>query len=242
MTSINIAYEFSNLGFRTLLVDTDPQANSSTFYRLPKPSEPTLKTLLDSYIPEINSVRQVIAHSSFPNLDVIPSEIRLASVEKQLIISTTTPQQFRLKNHLQEVQDDYDIAIIDSPPTAESMLNIIGLAASDYVFSPVRPGYWEMDGIKYMLEILQTVKQVNYHLKYGGAILCAYEGNNVDKDTFSYLKQALSNQVLETKLPKSTIASQTTFEGIPISKYKPSAPLARAYKNLAQEIKEMIKL
>lgn len=242
MTSINLAYEFSNLGFRTLLIDTDPQANSSTFYGLPKPAEPTLKSLLDSNIPEINSIKQVIAHSNFPNLDVVPSEIRLGSVEKQMLISTTIPQQFRLRNYLQEIKDDYDLVIIDSPPTAESMLNIIGLVASDYVFSPVRPGYWEMDGIKYMLEIIQSVKQVNYHLIYGGAILCAYEGNNVDKDTFAYLKQALSNQVLETKLPKSTIASQTTFEGIPISKYKPSAPLAQAYKNLAQEIKELIKL
>ena len=81
-----------------------------------------------------------------------------------MLISTTIPQQFRLRNYLQEIKDDYDLVIIDSPPTAESMLNIIGLVASDYVFSPVRPGYWEMDGIKYMLEIIQSVKQVNYQL------------------------------------------------------------------------------
>lgn len=242
-TAICLSYALASLEKKTLLIDMDPQGNASKTFGHYQEDECTIKNLLDDTDTGITQIQQVIYPSQYPNLDVIPCEIRLGSIEKQMVISEFVhgeSQIAKLRNLLQTIKGQYDYVVIDCGPAAESLINLNALVAADYVFAPVKSDSYSSDGMEYMLEILQTARKVNHNLKYGGAIQVEYAGFNVDKVARDILEDAIGEHLLKTKISRSTVVPEATYMTEPIGAYKPKSKVAQEYKALAEEVLSIV--
>ena len=242
MSSINVAAILASEGYRVLLLDLDPQGNSTDFYLqdFNKKESLTIKNLLDDFDPSAVNVQDVIYHTSYDNLDIIPSEIRLGAVQNQMMLNTTIPQQFRIKNAIADIANQYDFCIIDCHPAAETLLNVNALVAADYVFTPIKTNKWAMEGVDYLFEVFDTVKKINNGMHFGGAFLTQYEAQTIVSKYAYNEAQNLGNLLMKTIIPKSTVADQLSFVCEPLISYAPKENITLAYVNLTNEIKNIM--
>ena len=118
MSTINVGAILANEGKRVLIVDLDPQGNTTDFFKPnldfdKDPSLLSIKNLLDDFDSSAQSIQDVIYHTDFTNLDLVPAAIRLGKIQNQMMLDTTMPQQFRVKNYLADIADEYDYCILD---------------------------------------------------------------------------------------------------------------------------------
>lgn len=238
-SSINLAAALGNYRKKTLLVDLDPQGNSTTGVGVSKASDYD-KSIYEMLIDEA-SLKDVIVKTKFKNLYLIPATINLAGVEYELAEMSKIDPEFskgtQLKKYLDQAKDMFDYIIVDCPPSL-GILTTNALTAADSVIIPVQCEFFALEGIMQLLNtIMLAQKNLNSNLEIEGVLLTMLDsrtnlGLEVVEDVKSYFKE----KVYDSIIPRLVKISEAPSHGKPIITYDPKCPGATAYLNLAKEV------
>ena len=231
-TVVNLATAFAAIKKKTLVIDFDPQGNASTGLGIFQSQRQ--KTIYEAIIGE-SSIRDVILPHKLPNLHIITSTVDLAACVVELV--NIEKREFCLRNTLKDVVHDYDVIIIDCPPSL-GLLTINALVASDAVLIPMQCEFFALEGLSHLLTSLDLIKEnLNHHLKISGIILTMHDRRNklteqVEVDVRSFLK----DKVFKSSIPRNVKLSEAPSHGLPGIVYDPKCPGSVAYIKLAQEV------
>ena len=231
-TVVNLATAFAAIKKKTLVIDFDPQGNASTGLGIFQSQRQ--KTIYEAIIGE-SSICDVILPHKLPNLHIITSTVDLAACEVELV--NIEKREFCLRNTLKDVVHDYDVIIIDCPPSL-GLLTINALVASDAVLIPMQCEFFALEGLSHLLTSLDLIKEnLNHHLKISGIILTMHDRRNklteqVEVDVRSFLK----DKVFKSSIPRNVKLSEAPSHGLPGIVYDPKCSGAVAYIKLAQEV------
>ena len=239
-SSINLASSLGVLKKRTLLIDLDPQGNTTTGVGINKAD--INKSIYDLLIDEA-TLDEVMVKTKYKNLYVIPATINLAGVDIELIDKSKLDPTFvkgaQLKKYLDEIKDVFDFIIIDCPPSL-GILTTNALTASDSVIIPVQCEFYAVEGIMQLLNTIRLAqKNLNPKLTIEGVLLTMLDsrtnlGLEVVEDIRSYFKES----VYDTIIPRLVRLSEAPSHGEPILVYDPQSRGTEAYLNLAKEVIE----
>ena len=237
-TSINLAASLGVLNKKVLLVDLDPQGNSTTGVGIEKGDlKKSVYEALNGSISPIDSVRK----TKFKNLDLMPSTITLAGIEVEFIDKSKEDPNFvrsaQLKRVLSEIKDNYDFILIDCPPSL-TILTINALTASDSVLIPVQCEYFALEGI---MQLLNTIKQarkgLNPTLDIEGVVLTMLDSRtNLGLEVVENVRSFFREKVYDTIIPRLIRLTEAPSHGKPIVNYDPTSRGTEAYINLAKEV------
>ena len=239
-TSINLSSALGHLGKKVLLIDLDPQSNSTTGLGINKAN---IKLSIYDVITNRCEISDAIIKTKFKNLSIIPSMIFLSGVEIELMQTSMREDNFilgdQLKNQINKVKDRYDFIIIDCPP-ALGILTTNALAASDSVLIPVQCEYFALEGVTQLLNtIILTQTKVNPKLDIEGVLLTMLDGRTlVGLEVVEDVRKFFKEKVFNTIIPRLVRLVEAPSHGKPIIEYDPKCRGALAYINLAKEVIE----
>jgi len=230
-TAVNLAACFADEGRRVLLVDLDPQGNASQGVGVDKNQyEHTLYDALVDHVP----IQDMIITTEHPNLSLVPSHRDLVGAEIELV--GEADREFRLRNSLAPVQENYDYIILDCPP-ALGLLTLNGLVAATGVVIPLQCEYYALEGLSELLHTVILVRdKFNAALSVKGVLLTMYQHTNLSRQVMEDVRTHLGNKVFETWIPRNVSLSEAPSYGMPIIYYDNKCAGARAYRALAQEV------
>jgi chromosome partitioning protein len=231
-TAINLSAAFARAGKRVLLIDLDPQANSSLTFLAHEGIEQSVYELLIE--PEVN-YQDVIKSTNVANLDVLPSKINLAKFESKLIGEFDAP--FRLKDRIEGLTRQYDCIFIDTPPTL-GLITVNALVASDYLLIPIQPSYFALEGTDDLLETVEKVKaRPNPNLRVLGVVITLLDKRTtLAKDIHDQIRHVFGDKVFETVISKSVRLEESPAYKETIFTFAPNSSGAVEYSNLCQEV------
>lgn len=241
-SAVNIAASLGVLGKKVLIVDLDPQGNSTSGVGIAKKSlKMTVKDLL---LPEENAgleylVRETMIKTEFQNLSVIPATISLAGAEFDLF--QTPDSEYSLKNALATVKDEFDYIIIDCPPSL-GMLTLNGLVCSDGVVIPMQCEFYALEGLSQLIITISRIKQkYNKGLTVTGILLTMYNGRLLlSAQVLSELKKHYYDKLFATAISRGVRLSEAPSFGVPVYYHDPYAKGATEYLEVARELTERI--
>lgn len=239
-TSINLAASLGLLNKKTLLVDLDPQGNSTTGLGIEKGD--LSASIYDALIGNVEPTK-VIKKTKFKNLDIIPATINLAGIDTEFFEKVKEDSAFsrtsQLKRVLDASRDNYDFILIDCPPSL-GILTTNALAASDSVLIPVQCEYFALEGI---MQLLNTVtlarKKINPKLEIEGVVLTMLDSRtNLGLEVVENVRGFFRERVYDTIIPRLIRLTEAPSHGKPIANYDPTSRGTEAYMNLAKEVIE----
>ena len=231
-TAINLSAALALSGKRVLLVDLDPQANSSLTFLDPKAIEASVYELLTEASP---NYEKVIRNSPIIGLDVLPSRISLAKFESKLLGEFDAP--FRLKDRLDGLTSTYDYILIDTPPTL-GLITVNALVASDYLIIPIQPSYFALEGTDDLLETIDKVKaRPNPNLQVLGVVITLHDKRTtLARDIQEQIKQVFGEKVFSTVISKSVRLEESPAYKETIFTFAPNSSGASEYSSLCDEV------
>ena len=231
-TAVNLAAGLGFYGKKVLLVDIDPQGNASSGVGIDKRSID--KSSYELLIGEAKA-EEIILHTKFDNLDVLPAGIDLAAAEFEILDAPDRAQ--RLKKSLLMVKQNYDYIIIDCPPSL-GLITTNALTATDSVLVPIQCEYYALEGLSQLMNSVRYVKrQLNEHIYIEGVLLTMYDGRlNLTQQVVREVKQFFPKKVFGTVIPRGVRLSEAPSYGMPIMYYDKNSKGSLAYLNLAQEM------
>ncbi len=233
-TAINLAAAFAAKGLKTLLVDLDPQANSSMSYlEIHKLEGPTVYEALVE--PEIKISQVIYPVETVPNLSVAPSSIALAKIEGKLL--GEFDGHFRLKEKLDEVRADFDNIVIDTPPTL-GIITFNALVAASHVLIPIQSSYFALEGTDDLLDTIEKIKvRANPQLQILGALITLYDKRTVlSKDIRAQIQQVFGEKLFSTMITKSVRLEESPAYRESIFTFAPNSTGAYEYYKLSEEV------
>ena len=237
-TTFNLGAALASQGKRVLLIDADPQGNLTTYMGW---TEDELSvTLNDLLINTLNDRKNYfdscIKHHS-ENLDLIPSDIQLSSIEMTLVGAMS--REYTMRNSIKELKEKYDYILIDTQP-ALGMLTINALASADKVIIPLQPQYLAAKGMTQLLStIIKIRQQINPNIKIDGIVLTIVDKRtNLTKDIYNQLQENYGSaiKIYETQVPRAIKVAESTAHGKSIFTYDKNSKVAEAYSSLAKEV------
>jgi chromosome partitioning protein len=233
-TAINLGAYLASFNKRVLVVDLDPQSNATSGAGVEKGaiSESMYEVLIQQA-----QIDDVIKPSAMPGMDVAPATIGLAGAEIELV--TEMSREFRLKNALESVVDEYDYVLIDSPPSL-GLLTLNGLAAAHGVIIPIQCEYYALEGLGQLIQTVEMIRRhVNPTLAIDGVVMTMYDGRTnlsaqVTEDVRNFLADKV--HVFEAVIPRNVRLSEAPSFGLPINLYDDKCRGAEAYRQLAEEV------
>lgn len=231
-TSINLSAAFAFLGYKTLLIDVDPQANSTVSFLDRNKLKYSVFDFLENK--DVN-VDDVIQPSNIMNLSVMPSNISLAKLESKLIGEIDS--HFRLKDRLDAIKYKYDFIIIDTPPTL-GLITINSFVASTHLLVPIQPSYFALEGTDDLLETFEKVKlRSNPDLALLGVLITLMDKRTViGRDSEKHIKSVFGKAVFKTKISKNVRLEESPAYKESIFTFAPNSSGAQEYQKLAKEI------
>ncbi len=231
-TAINLAASMAALEYKTLIVDADPQANSTSGLGFnPKEIEYSIYECMVDGI----DAREIIIHTDISYLDLLPSHIDLVGAEVELI--NLKNREDKMKEALQAAKEDYDFIIIDCSPSL-GLITINSLTASDSVIIPVQCEYFALEGLGKLLNTIKIIQsRLNTHLEIEGILLTMYDlrvrlSNQVVDEVNAHFQQ----MVFSTLIPRNIRLSESPSFGVPAIAHDAESKGAISYLNLAREI------
>lgn len=231
-TSVNLGAGLAALGKRVLLVDIDPQGNTTSGVGINKAD--VANCIYDVLINEVPP-KEAILETRSENLHLIPATIQLAGAEIELV--STISRELRLKKALSQVKADYDYILIDCPPSL-GILTINSLTASDSVIIPIQCEYYALEGLSQLLNTVRLVqKNLNPLLRIEGVLLTMLDARtNLGIQVIEEVKKYFQEKVYSTIIPRNVRLSEAPSHGQTIITYDPRSKGAEVYLELAKEV------
>ncbi len=232
-TAINLGAGLAIQGERVLLVDLDPQGNTSSGLGIDRGSIElsTYDVLIDDV-----ALEDVIEPTSVRDLYIVPATIELAGAEIELV--SLFSREMRLANALKSILDRYDFVLIDCPPSL-GLLTINGLSAANEVAIPIQCEYYALEGVSQLIRNIQLVQQsLNPQLEVEGVILTMFDGRTtLSADVVEQVRQHFGETTYKTIIPRTVRLSEAPSYGEPIEAFDPMSRGAIAYRELAREFR-----
>lgn len=231
-TAVNLAAGLGGAGKKTLLVDIDPQGNSSSGVGVDRRA---LKASIYDVLIQGAPPHEAILHTEFSNLDVLPSSMDLAGAEVEL--SEKPHRESVLKAALLQVREAYDFILIDCPPSL-GFITTNALTAADSLLIPIQCEYYALEGLSQLMNSVRRVKrQYNSGLDIEGVLLTMYDGRlNLTQQVTEEIKKYFPRKVYKTVIPRTVRLSEAPSFGKPIQYFDRSCKGAKAYNDLTAEI------
>jgi ATPases involved in chromosome partitioning len=228
---INLIAALGKLGKKCLLVDIDPQGNSTSGMGINK--REIESSTYDILIGEMRS-SQTLVHTSFDYVDVLPSNINLASAEIELV--DIPERTMRLRRALAPIREDYDFIFIDCPPSL-GLITLNALAASDSILVPIQCEYYALEGLSQLIATVRQVKRLyNPSIEIEGVLLTMYDSRlNLTLQVVEEVKKYFPNKVYKTVVPRNVRLSEAPSFGMPAVYFDRNSKGALAYMELAEE-------
>lgn len=234
-SAVNIAYFLAKAGKTTLLIDFDPQGNATSGLGVDKQK---LEVTMSEVMLEKSSLSDVIIPTKHKKLSLAPSTPHLANSEVEL---AQAERRFtRLKKALESLED-YDIIIIDCPPSL-SLLTVNGLIAANYVLLPVQAEFYALEGLGQLLETMKLVrKNMNPSLDLLGVLPTMMDSRTtLSSQVLEEIKKHFPGKVFEHPIPRNVRLAEAPSHGVPVGAYDRFSKGSRAYKAVTKEIMERI--
>lgn len=231
-TAVNLSAALSEMGRKVLLVDFDPQGNSTSGFGIEK--EDLEQCVYDALLNDV-PVEELIEDTNSKKVFVVPATIQLAGAEIELV--STMARETRLKELLEPVRDQFDFIFIDCPPSL-GLLTINALAAADSVLIPIQCEYYALEGVTKLLESMKMVKQrINKELETYGVLMTMFDSRtSLSNQVVDEVKSYFGDVVFKTLIPRTVKLSEAPSFGMSIIDYAPNNKGAKAYMNLAKEV------
>ncbi|QYR21712.1 AAA family ATPase [Paenibacillus sp. sptzw28] len=231
-TSVNLGACLASLGKKVLLVDIDPQGNTTSGIGINKAD--VAHCIYDVLINEVHP-RDATVQTRIDGLNIIPATIQLAGAEIELV--PTISRELRLKKSLQQVKNQYDYILIDCPPSL-GILTINSLTASDSVIIPIQCEYYALEGLSQLLNTVRLVqKHLNTSLQIEGVLLTMFDARtNLGIQVIEEVKKYFQQKVYQTIIPRNVRLSEAPSHGQSIITYDPRSKGAEVYLELAKEV------
>jgi chromosome partitioning protein len=233
-TAINLGAGLALQGESVLIIDLDPQGNTSSGLGIDRAAIElsTYELLVD----DETDIADVVEPTSVRNLHVVPATIELAGAEIELVSLFSREQ--RLKTALIEALGDYDFVLIDCPPSL-GLLTINGLTAANEVLIPIQCEYYALEGVSQLTRNIGLVKQnINPQLEVEGVVLTMFDGRTtLSSDVAAQVREHFPDQTYKTVIPRTVRLSEAPSYGEPIEAYDPMSRGAIAYRELAREFR-----
>ena len=230
-TAVNLAAGIGKLGKKVLLVDADPQGNTTSAYGVDK--QRLEYSVYDLLIGRAKA-QQAVIKTAFEGVDIIPCNMNLAGAEVELI--SIDRREAQLKNALVLLKDSYDFIFIDCPPSL-GLITINSLCASDTVLVPIQCEYFALEGLSQLISTIRQVKRIyNPHIEIEGILLTMFDGRlNLTQQVVGEVKRFFKRELYSTTIPRAVRLSEAPSYGMPIQYYDPRNKGAKAYDALAEE-------
>ncbi|MBR6000654.1 MAG: ParA family protein [Oxalobacter sp.] len=231
-TAVNLSAALGELGMQVLLVDLDPQGNTTSGLGVEKSQ--LHQCIYDTMLNDV-PIEEIIIPDVCPGLDLVPATINLAGAEVELV--SAMARENRLKEALAPMRGKYDYIFIDCPPSL-GLLTINAFVAADKLIIPIQTEFYALEGVTKLLESTKLVKnRLNPTLEVFGILLTMYDGRTtLARQVAAEVKNFFGDQVFETIIPRTVKLSEAPSYGTPITQYDPQGKGALSYVSLAKEV------
>ena len=231
-TSINLSAALTEYGKKVLVIDCDPQGNTTSGFGIEK--NEVEKTLYELMLGEY-TIEETIQENVIENLSVISSNVDLAAAEIELI--GIEEKEYILKNQVAKIRDNYDYIIIDCPPSL-NMLTVNAMTTADTVLVPIQGEYYALEGLSQLLHTIELVKErLNPELEMEGVVFTMYDARtNLSLQVVENVKENLNQNIYKTIIPRNVRLAEAPSHGLPITKYDAKSAGAESYMLLAEEV------
>ena len=231
-TAINLSACLAEKGQRVLVIDIDPQGNTTSGLGIAKDNVDN--TIYEVMLQEID-ISDAICKDIFENLDIIPSNVNLAGAEIDLI--DIENREYILKNAINTVRNNYDYVILDCPPSL-SMLTVNAMTAADTVLVPIQCEYYALEGLSQLMHTIHLVQErLNPNLEMEGVVFTMYDARtNLSLQVVENVKDNLDQTIYKTIIPRNIRLAEAPSHGLPINLYDPRSTGAESYMLLADEV------
>lgn len=231
-TTINLSAYLGELEKRTLVVDMDPQGNSTSGYGIDKTE--CEFCIFDALLNDVPA-EEIIVDTCQENVSIMPATIKLSNAEVALV--SEVARESRLSDVLDSVKEDYDYILIDCPPSL-GLLTLNALAACDKMLIPVQCEFYAMEGVSKLLGTMNQVKRhLNPELDIFGILMTMYDKRtSLSNQVVDEVKQYFGDVVFKTKIPRTVKLSEAPSYGVPVNLYDRRNKGAVAYEKLAEEV------
>jgi len=235
-SAVSVAGEFAQRNFKTLLIDMDPQGNASSNLGIDRANATVGNVLLG-----LSKAEESIIETSIDNLYILPSNLSLLRVEKQLLTNLDSRPDTKLAKGLNSIEHLFDFIIIDCSPY-DNILVTNALTFTDYVIVPIKLDKNSLEGYDYLLEKINTIKESNPQLDILGILATMKRPTKLHDDILEGLKESRFKDLLFNTVIRINInVEEAPFMNLPITKYMPSSSCGQDYKNVVDEIIVRIK-
>jgi chromosome partitioning protein len=236
-TAVNLAAAFALKHRRTLLIDLDPQANTTLSFF---PPEEIQNSVYDVLADHNLTVTDVVHPTKVANLCVAPAKIALAKLEANLAGQFDAP--FRLKDALAGARKDFDLIVLDTPP-ALGIITVNALVAANYLLVPIQASYYALEGTDDLLETFERIRaRPNPELQLLGVIVTLFDRRtNLARDTYKQVRQVFGNKVFRTVIGKNVRLEESPAYKETIFSFAPDSRGAAEYAQLAREVMQRVR-
>jgi chromosome partitioning protein len=231
-TAVNLGASLAAAEKRTLVIDCDPQANTTSALGFPR--DPSRRTLYQAMILD-EPIERIIIDAQMESLYLIPSDKNLAGAAVELV--STEQREHRLKNAIRSVRDKYDFVLIDCPPALD-LLTLNALCAADAVLVPIQCEYLALEGVSEIIDTLMRLRRtINPSLAIEGILLTMYDDRTtLSRQVSADLRSFFGTQVFETVIPRNVRLAEAPSHGLPVMFYDIHSKGAESYIQLAKEV------
>lgn len=231
-TSINLSAALAENGKKVLIIDIDPQGNSTSGYGIDK--NQVENSVYELMLGEC-SIQDCIIEDVIPGVSLIASKINLAAAEIDLI--GVERKEFLLKNEVDYVKDNYDFIILDCPPSLNT-LTVNAMTTSDSVLVPIQCEYYALEGLSQLIYTVNLVKErLNPRLAMEGVVFTMYDPRtNLSAQVVENVKSNLKQHIFKTIIPRNIKLAEAPSYGMPITSYESKSSGAESYRALAKEL------
>jgi chromosome partitioning protein len=231
-TAVNLAASLGQAGEKVLLVDLDPQGNATSGFGLNKNQRE--RCVYDALLGDVD-ISEIIEPVEIEHVFVVPATIQLAGAEIELVSAFS--RETKLKSILEPVRREFDIVLIDCPPSL-GLLTVNALTASDGLLIPIQCEYYALEGLSKLLDSVRLVKtHLNPGLEVFGVVMTMYDSRTkLAHQVVDEVRDFFEDKVFETLIPRTVRLSEAPSFGQPVTLYDPAGKGAEAYRNLAKEV------